>query len=31
MTDVGVPAYLIIDKKGNYKVWDEYADVNKKL
>jgi hypothetical protein len=31
MTDVGVPAYLTIDKKGNYQFWDEYADVKKKF
>lgn len=25
MTDIGVPASLTIDKKGHFKVWDEYA------
>ncbi len=25
LTDLGVPAYLAIDKKGNYKILDEYA------
>lgn len=28
LTDVGVPAFLIIDKKGNYKIMDEYAKIN---
>jgi hypothetical protein len=28
LTDVGVPAYLVVDKKGNYKVLDEYAKMS---
>ena len=28
LTDLGVPAYIIIDKKGNYKILDEYANMD---
>jgi hypothetical protein len=28
LTDVGVPAYVLVDKKGNYKILDEYAKIN---
>ena len=31
MTDVGVTAALTINKHGNYKVWDEYANLHKKF
>ena len=28
LTDVGVPTYLVIDKKGKYRILDEYAKMN---
>ncbi|MDB4918848.1 DUF4738 domain-containing protein [Mucilaginibacter sp.] len=28
LSDVGVPAYIVIDKEGNYKVLDEYAKID---
>ncbi|HEY4323941.1 MAG TPA: DUF4738 domain-containing protein [Mucilaginibacter sp.] len=28
LTDVGVPAYIVIDKKGNYRISNEYAKTN---
>jgi len=28
LTDVGVPAYIVIDKNGKYKVLDEYAKMD---
>lgn len=29
LTDVGVPAYIVIDKKGNYRVLDQYAKIDR--